>query len=339
MRILSLAVVAAFAAALQPTPATRSPSFSRSRRTWRPPPSGDRAFVDALLTDDWTSTDYRGHLDQGERPDDVRRPAAADDEGGIDVDRVPSLATSPSSPAAACQLERWTAGRSTSPALHRHLRPPRRPLARGRLAWHAGAIESDGASSSNSRIDRSPDRCSSGAISASGSSTNRRSRKRGCGTTRPGSSITTIAVQHQVQIERARRVRIGPLPSACGFDRQQRLRADRAREARSAPTAAAFRKSGCGPEQSDRHGVVDSGMTAMSASRSSEPGDGEVEVRPPVAEVRAEARSRDDTRSTASAALADATGRRRRRRAAEQIGPAGERLFEEALLLERLRRG
>ena len=63
----------------------------------------------------------------------------------------------------------------------------------------------------------------SGAISASGSSTNRRSRNLGCGTMRPGSSMIRSAEQDQIQIQRPGRAGKGTLASALPFDRHQRV--------------------------------------------------------------------------------------------------------------------
>src|SRR5689334_16562579 len=90
MRILSLAVVAAFAAALQPTPGDEVAEFQQiSQNLAAAYLRGDRAFVDALLTDDWTSTDYRGRI--WTKADvlamfDGRRPPMTKAE--IEVDRV-----------------------------------------------------------------------------------------------------------------------------------------------------------------------------------------------------------------------------------------------------------
>lgn len=90
MRILSLAVVAAFAAALQPAPGDDVAEFRQIARNLAAAYlRGDRAFVDALLTDDWTSTDYRGRtwtkvnvlaMFDGQRPPMTKAE--------IDVDRV-----------------------------------------------------------------------------------------------------------------------------------------------------------------------------------------------------------------------------------------------------------
>jgi uncharacterized protein (TIGR02246 family) len=61
MRIFALAVVGALAAALQPTPGGEVAEFRQIAQNLAAAYlRGDRAFVDALLTDDWTSTDYRG---------------------------------------------------------------------------------------------------------------------------------------------------------------------------------------------------------------------------------------------------------------------------------------
>jgi len=90
MRIFSLAVVAAFAAALQSAPGGEVAEFRQIEQNLAAAYlRGDRAFVDALLTDDWTSTDYRGRIwtkasvlamFNGQRPPMTKAE--------IDVDRV-----------------------------------------------------------------------------------------------------------------------------------------------------------------------------------------------------------------------------------------------------------
>ena len=60
------------------------------------------------------------------------------------------------------------------------------------------------------------------ATSASGASTKRRSRNRGCGTASPGSSHDPIPIQNQVEVERPRRVPVWALPAPLALDRQQR---------------------------------------------------------------------------------------------------------------------
>jgi len=90
MRILALAVVGALAAALQPTPGGEVAEFRQIAQNLAAAYlRGDRAFVDALLTDDWTSTDYRGRvwtkanvlaMFDGQRPPMTKAE--------IDVDRV-----------------------------------------------------------------------------------------------------------------------------------------------------------------------------------------------------------------------------------------------------------
>jgi uncharacterized protein (TIGR02246 family) len=63
MRILLFAVLAAFAAALQRAPGGEVAEFRQIAQNLAAAYlRGDRAFVDALLTDDWTSTDYRGRI-------------------------------------------------------------------------------------------------------------------------------------------------------------------------------------------------------------------------------------------------------------------------------------
>ena len=90
MRILALAVVAAFAAALQPAPGNEVAEFRQIAQSLAAAYlRGDRALVDALLTDDWTSTDYRGRI--WTKADvlamfDGQRPPMTKAE--IDVDRV-----------------------------------------------------------------------------------------------------------------------------------------------------------------------------------------------------------------------------------------------------------
>ena len=55
MRIFSIAVVAAFAAALQPAPGGEVAEFRQIAQNLAAAYlRGDRAFVDALLADDWT---------------------------------------------------------------------------------------------------------------------------------------------------------------------------------------------------------------------------------------------------------------------------------------------
>src|SRR4051794_22920863 len=62
MRILSIAVVVAFAA-LQPPPGDPVAEFRQIEQNLAAAYlRGDRGFVDALFTDDWTSTDYRGRI-------------------------------------------------------------------------------------------------------------------------------------------------------------------------------------------------------------------------------------------------------------------------------------
>ena len=90
MRMLALAVVAAVAAALQPAPGDEVAEFRQMAQNLAAAYlRGDRAFVDALLTDDWTSTDYRGRIwtkadvlamFNGQRPPMTKAE--------IDVDRV-----------------------------------------------------------------------------------------------------------------------------------------------------------------------------------------------------------------------------------------------------------
>ena len=72
----------------------------------------------------------------------------------------------------------------------------------------------------------------SGAISASGSSTNRRSRNRGCGTVSRGSSNDGIPEQQQIQIQRPRGAGEGPLASALPVRSRAARRAIRARSQR-----------------------------------------------------------------------------------------------------------
>ena len=63
----------------------------------------------------------------------------------------------------------------------------------------------------------------SGAISASGPSTNSRSRKRGCGTVQAILGHDRVTVQNQIEIERPRSHRIGPRPAPLFFDLQQSI--------------------------------------------------------------------------------------------------------------------
>lgn len=90
MGIFALALAAAFAVALQPAPGGEVAEFRQIAQNLAAAYlKGDRAFVDALLTDDWTSTDYRGR--SWTKADvlamfDGRRPPMTKAE--IDVDRV-----------------------------------------------------------------------------------------------------------------------------------------------------------------------------------------------------------------------------------------------------------
>ena len=90
MQILTLAVVAAVAVALQPAREGEVAGFRQIAQNLAAAYlRGDRAFVDALLTDDWTSTDYRGRI--WTKADvlamfDGQRPPMTKAE--IDVDRV-----------------------------------------------------------------------------------------------------------------------------------------------------------------------------------------------------------------------------------------------------------
>ncbi len=59
------------------------------------------------------------------------------------------------------------------------------------------------------------------ATCASGSSTKRRSRKRGCGTTSPGSSTIRVPEQDEVEVEGARGAAVRPLAPALALDGQQ----------------------------------------------------------------------------------------------------------------------
>ena len=90
MRILSLAVVAALAAAMQPESGDEVAEFRQIEQNLAAAYlRGDRAFVDALLTDDWTSTDYRGRIWTKANVlamFDGQRPPMTKAE--IDVDRV-----------------------------------------------------------------------------------------------------------------------------------------------------------------------------------------------------------------------------------------------------------
>ncbi|HKB14086.1 MAG TPA: nuclear transport factor 2 family protein [Vicinamibacterales bacterium] len=90
MQLISLAAILVLAAGLQPAPADPVAEFRQIAQNLAAAYlRGDRAFVDALLTDDWTSTDYRGRvwtkanvlaLFDGPRPPMARAE--------IDVDRV-----------------------------------------------------------------------------------------------------------------------------------------------------------------------------------------------------------------------------------------------------------
>lgn len=63
MWILTLALTTAVAAAVQPARADEVDQFRQIAQNLAAAYlRGDRAFVDALLTDDWTSTDYRGRI-------------------------------------------------------------------------------------------------------------------------------------------------------------------------------------------------------------------------------------------------------------------------------------
>src|SRR2546430_4371304 len=71
---------------------------------------GDRAFVDGLLADDWTSTDYLGRTWTKARVmamfDGPRPPMT---KAEIDVDTVGCSATWRSSRGGACPRDAWTA--------------------------------------------------------------------------------------------------------------------------------------------------------------------------------------------------------------------------------------
>jgi ketosteroid isomerase-like protein len=89
MRFIALAAAAAVVAGLQPSPDRVAEFRQIAQNLAAAYLRGDRAFVDALLTDDWTSTDYRGRvwtkanvlaLFDGARPPMTK--------AAIDVDRV-----------------------------------------------------------------------------------------------------------------------------------------------------------------------------------------------------------------------------------------------------------
>jgi uncharacterized protein (TIGR02246 family) len=63
MRLISLAAAVALTAGLQPAPADPVAEFRQIAQSLAAAYlRGDRVVVDALLTDDWTSTDYRGRI-------------------------------------------------------------------------------------------------------------------------------------------------------------------------------------------------------------------------------------------------------------------------------------
>ena len=63
MQIFALTAVVVVAAALQPAPGSEVAEFRQIAQNLATAYlRGDRAFVDAVLTDDWTSTDYRGRI-------------------------------------------------------------------------------------------------------------------------------------------------------------------------------------------------------------------------------------------------------------------------------------
>ena len=61
----------------------------------------------------------------------------------------------------------------------------------------------------------------SGAISASGVSTNARSHMPGCGRVSPGSSITSVAVEQQVEVDNPGITGCGAHPAHVSFDFEQ----------------------------------------------------------------------------------------------------------------------
>ena len=74
----------------------------------------------------------------------------------------------------------------------------------------------------------------SGATSASGPRTKKRSRKRGCGTCRPGVVEHAVAEQDQVEIQGPWCIREGALAAAGALDGEETRPGDRARRGRSA---------------------------------------------------------------------------------------------------------
>ena len=63
----------------------------------------------------------------------------------------------------------------------------------------------------------------SGATSASGPRTKKRSRNRGCGTSRPGSIAICSAVEDQVEVEGPCRIQAGTLASELMLDLEKRI--------------------------------------------------------------------------------------------------------------------
>ena len=130
----------------------------------------------------------------------------------------------------------------------------------------------------------------SGAISASGSRTNRRPRKRGCGTTKDGSFVTSLPNSTRSISSVPRRTQSGPLAPPLALDCEE----GRQKIARRQRTTS----NGCGVEEirlpaGDAHWRRFTVRgNAKVRQEGPETNDREVEVRPAVAKVRSKRESR-----------------------------------------------
>ena len=126
----------------------------------------------------------------------------------------------------------------------------------------------------------------SGAISANGSSTNRRSRNRGCGTVSAAFVQHQIPQQDEIEIERPRGVLKRAFASALALDRHER-RQNVLRRGRRVADRRGIQKRRLRSRGVDGFGFVVAGDEKV-GERRREAGDGEVEMGAAVAEVAAE---------------------------------------------------
>ena len=179
-----------------------------------------------------------------------------------------------------------------------------------------------------------------GAISASGASTKRRPRKRGCGTVSDGSARLHVAIENQIQIDRPRRVGMRPLAPEGAFNLEQaRQQVPRTRD-RVRPVNAA--SGGWGAEAARRPGPC-RGKTRPPRRRAAvaKAATARCEMVVTVAQVGAK-RDGDARRAVGWISHPSSASRRPRPLpgafavAPQQVGFTGQGLLEQARLLQHL---